>query len=103
MMGKLLRVLAIEDSEDDALLLIRHLKKGGYDPVYERVDAAAAMKKSLIEKEWDIILCDYKMPNFSALSAIALLRETENRHSYHHCVRNYRRRNCRRVHAFRRS
>ena len=70
-----LRVLMIEDSEDDALLLIRRLKKGGYDPVYERVETAAAMKDALQNKSWDIILCDYKLPVFSGLKAIALLKE----------------------------
>jgi PAS domain S-box-containing protein len=70
-----LRVLNIEDSEDDALLIIRELKKGGYNPVYKRVETAAAMNKSLKEKHWDIILCDYKMPKFNAHSAIALLKE----------------------------
>lgn len=66
-----LRTLIVEDSEDDALLLIRALKKNGYDPLYERVENAAAMKKALREKPWDIILCDYKMPAFSAQQAIA--------------------------------
>jgi PAS domain S-box-containing protein len=69
-----LRVLIIEDSEDDVLLIIRELKKGGYNPVYERVETAAAMKKVLQEKQWDIILCDYKMPKFNAPSAIAVLK-----------------------------
>jgi len=71
-----LRVLMVEDSEDDALLEIRELKKGGYNPVYERVETAAAMKKALKEKQWDIILCDYKLPKFNAPSAIAVLKET---------------------------
>ncbi len=74
-MGKLLRVLIIEDSEDDALLLIRHLKKGGYNPEYELVETASAMKKALKEKEWDFILCDYKMPRFNAPSAIGIIKE----------------------------
>ena len=56
-------------------LSIRELKKGGYNPVYERVETAAAMKKALKEKKWDIILCDYKMPRFNAPSAIAALKE----------------------------
>jgi hypothetical protein len=43
-MGKPLRVLMVEDSEDDVLLTIRALKKGGYDPVYERVETAEAIK-----------------------------------------------------------
>jgi len=72
-----LRVLIIEDSEDDALLIIRELKKGGYKPIYERVKTAAAIKKALQEKQWDIILCDYKMPRFNAPSAIALLKESD--------------------------
>jgi len=70
-----LRVLMVEDSENDALLLIRRLKEGGYNPVYERVETAAAMKKAVQEKQWDIILCDYKMPAFSAPSAIAALKK----------------------------
>ncbi len=76
MVDKSLHVLIVEDSEDDALLLVRILKKGGYHPVYERVETAAAMKKNLEEKQWNIILCDYKMPDFSAPSAISLLKES---------------------------
>src|SRR5208337_2969868 len=71
-----LQVLMIDDSENDVLLIIRELKKGGYNPVYERVETAVAMKKALKEKQWDIILCDYKMPKFNAPSAIAVLKET---------------------------
>ena len=71
-----LRALMVEDSEDDALLIIRELKKGGYNPVYERVETAAAMKKALKEKQWNIILCDYKLPKFNGEQAIALLKET---------------------------
>ena len=73
---KSLRALMVEDSEDDMLLIIRELKKGGYNPVYERAENAAAMKKALQEKQWDIILCDYEMPKFSGEQAIALLKET---------------------------
>ena len=71
-----LLVLIVEYSEDDALLMIRELKKGGYNPVYERVETAAAMKKALSQNQWDIILCDYKLPKFNASSAIAVLKET---------------------------
>ena len=75
-MNKPLRVLIVEDSEDDALLTIRELKKGGYEPEYERVETAEAMRIPLQEKSWDIILCDYSMPKFSGPAAIALLKET---------------------------
>ena len=84
-----LRVLMVDDSEDDVLLIINELKKGEYNPLYERVETAAAMKKALQEKQWDIILCDYKMPKFNAPSAIAVLKEANIRHSSHHCIRNY--------------
>jgi PAS domain S-box-containing protein len=67
----------VEDSEDDTMLLIRNLHKGGYNPLYERVETAAAMKKAIKEKDWDIILCDYKMPRFSVPSAIDVLKSTK--------------------------
>jgi PAS domain S-box-containing protein len=76
MKDKSLRVLIIEDSENDTLLIIRNLKKGGYNPLHERVETAAAMKKALKEKQWDIILCDYSLSKFNAPSAIAILKET---------------------------
>ncbi len=75
MKDKSLRVLIVEDSENDEMLLIRELKKGGYDPVYKRVETAATMKKALKLKQWNIILCDYSLPKFNAPSAIALLKE----------------------------
>lgn len=75
MQNRSLRVLIVEDSEEDALLLIRNLKKGGYNPVYERVETASLMKKSIKEKQWDIILCDYSLPGFNAPAAISILKE----------------------------
>lgn len=75
MKDRSLRVLIIEDSEDEVLFLIHELKKGGYNPVYDRVETAAAMEKSLKEKHWDIILCDYPLPAFNAPSAIAVLKK----------------------------
>ena len=55
-------VLIVEDSEDDLLLIIGSEKRRIY-PVYERVETAAAMKKALKKKQWDIILCDYTCRN----------------------------------------
>ncbi|MEN6422774.1 MAG: PAS domain S-box protein [Smithella sp.] len=71
-----LRILVSENSEDDILRVMRELKKGGYHPVYERVETAAAMKKALLDKQWDIIICDYNLPKLKAPLVIALLRET---------------------------
>jgi PAS domain S-box-containing protein len=75
MKDKSLRVLIVEDSENDTLLIIRELKKGGYNPVSERVETASSMKEAIKDKQWDIILCDYSLPNFNAPSAITLLKE----------------------------
>jgi PAS domain S-box-containing protein len=57
-------------------LLTRHLSRAGYELVSERVETAAAMKAALESREWDVILCDYSMPHFSGLSALAVLKET---------------------------
>jgi PAS domain S-box-containing protein len=75
-MGKLIRVLMVEDSEIDAELVLRQLRKNGYEPEHDRVEAAVAMRTALREKTWDVILCDYQMPQFTGLAAIALLKET---------------------------
>jgi len=77
MKDKSLHVLMVDDSENDVLLIMRNLKKGGYDPVYERVDTAASMKKALKKKQWDVILCDYTMPKLNAPSALAFFREAD--------------------------
>jgi PAS domain S-box-containing protein len=75
-MGKPLRVLIVEDSEDDALLVLRELKRNGYDPTSERVETSEAMKTVLAKQMWDVVLSDYSMPHFSAPATLALLKET---------------------------
>jgi signal transduction histidine kinase len=70
-----LHVLLIEDREVDAELLVIELRRGGYDLVYERVDTPEAFSAALDRQAWDIILCDYRMPLFSAPAALALVKE----------------------------
>jgi two-component system cell cycle sensor histidine kinase/response regulator CckA len=72
-MGLPIRVLIVEDSEDDAELLVRKLR-GEYVVAFERVDTPGAMIKAISEKEWDIVICDYAMPCFSGMDALRLLR-----------------------------
>ncbi len=76
-MGKPLHILIVEDSEDDALLLLRELRRGGYDPMSERVDSAEAMKAALERDHWDLIISDYLMPRFSGVVALKILTESE--------------------------
>ena len=73
-MGVPLEILLVEDSEDDALLLLRELRRGGYEPTLERVDTAAAMEAVLKERDWDIVISDHSMPAFNSSAALQLLR-----------------------------
>ncbi len=73
-MGKPLRVLIVEDSEDDARLLLRELRRGGFEPACERVEDADAMSAALGKGTWDAILCDYSLPKFSAPAALRLMK-----------------------------
>jgi PAS domain S-box-containing protein len=70
-----LRVLLVEDSADDALLLLRELKRGGYEVFHERVDTAKCMQAALEGQDWDVVISDHAMPTFSAPAALELLRE----------------------------
>ena len=73
-MGKQLKVLLIEDSENDALLLIHELERKGFEPEYERVNNAEDLKAALADKKWELILSDYKMPSFNGLEALKIIR-----------------------------
>lgn len=70
-----IRVLIIEDSEDDALLILRELKKGGYVPEYRIVDTLDALRKALDEDVWDVILSDYQLPAFDGRAALRVVQE----------------------------
>ena len=74
-MDKSIRVLIVDDSEDDGLLLVRNLKNGGFSPSYEQVDTSEAMSKALDNQTWDVILCDNSMPTFDAASALELYKD----------------------------
>jgi PAS domain S-box-containing protein len=71
-----LRVLIVEDSEDDAALLERELRRGGYETVYKRVETAATMSAELKRGEWDIVISDYVMPRFSGLKALKVFEDS---------------------------
>jgi len=67
-----LRVLIIDDSERDALLLIRTLRKEGLELHSERVDTAVAMERSMATNTWDLAISDCHMPDFSVEGALAI-------------------------------
>ena len=76
MVGQRLRVLIVEDSEDDAALLLDELRRGGFEPVWQRVDGAPAMRDALARGPWDVVVADHTMPGFSGLGALELLHES---------------------------
>jgi two-component system, cell cycle sensor histidine kinase and response regulator CckA len=76
-MNPLLNILIVEDSEDDLLLLLRELRRGGYTPDHIRVETAAEMQAALDRQHWDIVIADYTLPRFSAPQALELLQQKQ--------------------------
>ncbi|MCX6910481.1 MAG: PAS domain S-box protein [Verrucomicrobia bacterium] len=76
-MTKPVSLLLIEDSESDADLVVRMLHKAGYEVRSVRVEDAREMKAALLRQSWDVIICDYSLPQFDAPSALALLQKAE--------------------------
>ena len=75
-MSRPLKILIVEDSEDDLFLLLHELRKGGYEPDYLSVCTPQAMSRALTDSSWDAVTSDYNMPGFSALAALKLLQES---------------------------
>ena len=74
-MGEPLRAIFVEDSEDDSLLLARELSKGGFTLTSERVDSATGLRTALERGEWDLVVSDHSMPDFTGLEALRIVRE----------------------------
>lgn len=75
-MMRTLNLLLVEDSEDDAELMLIELRRGGYRPDFVRVDHAEAMNAALQARKWDLVISDYVMPQFSGPAAMKLLQES---------------------------
>ncbi len=73
--NRILKILVVEDSEDDALLDIIQVENGGYNCKFKRVETAETLKQALNSENWDIIFSDYKMPNFNGLEALDIVKE----------------------------
>ncbi len=76
-MLRTLHVLQVEDSDTDAALIARELRRGGYKLNVERVDTHDAMVAALDRADWDIVISDYTMPTFDAPAALAVVRERQ--------------------------
>jgi PAS domain S-box-containing protein len=72
-----LNLLIIEDSEDDALLLLGCFKRAGYLLEFQRVDSAEAARQAMRSGHWDAVLSDHSMPGFNALAALELMQDMD--------------------------
>jgi PAS domain S-box-containing protein len=72
----ILRVLQVEDSEDDARLVLRQLRQGQYEPQSHRVETAADFLEAVQTCTWDLIIADYSIPGFGGLEALEILRQS---------------------------
>lgn len=77
-MSEMLRVLIVEDSEDDALLLLRELRQEGFEPVSKRVARAESMRSSFLKEKGDVVVSDYAMPGFTAFGTLEVIYVTGN-------------------------
>ncbi len=75
-MTDVLRVLVVEDNEDDATLLLMELRRGGFEPKATRVETPEALRETLLGATWDIVISDYSMPRFEAPQALAVVQES---------------------------
>jgi DNA-binding NtrC family response regulator len=75
-MSKTLRVLIVEDSEDDALLITREVLRGGYESASELVETSETMMEALKRQKWDVVISDYVMPRFGGLEALDVLKQS---------------------------
>ena len=75
-MGKNIKILFIEDSEEDALLLLNEIRCGGFEPTFLRVETEADMRHALDYTDWDLIISDEKMPRFNATEALKISRDS---------------------------
>ena len=76
-MRKAIKVLVIEDSDDDAKLAMRMLRQGGFIPSYRRVENVGAMRAAFEEERWDAVLSDFRLPGFTGVEALEVFRSTE--------------------------
>ena len=68
-----LRVLIVEDVENDAALVLRELARGAYDVTHLRVDTAKALREALRTREWDLVVSDFSLPTLTAMEVLEIL------------------------------
>jgi len=84
-MSEAIRLLHVEDSDDDAALVARELTRAGYAPEITRVQTAESFQAALDHGTWDMVLSDFSMPGFNGTAALRLLRERDQQTPFISC------------------
>lgn len=74
-----LRILLVEDSEDDMELICNELAQGGFMIECERVETAAALRRALEQGGWDVVICDHNLPALDSSSALEIVQKAHEK------------------------
>jgi len=72
-----IKLLLIEDNDTDALLLVRQLKKEGFEVEHIQVKTRVEMENALAKGGWDLVISDYSLPGFGGNDALQLFKSKE--------------------------
>lgn len=70
----MLKVIIVEDSENDTLLVARELRKGGYELDYQRVETAEELNRQLAADRWDLVITDHNLPGLSSIDVLCIVK-----------------------------
>jgi two-component system, cell cycle sensor histidine kinase and response regulator CckA len=76
LMPRHIHVLVVEDSVDDTFFIVRELQRAGFEVEFERVENTADMQDALASRQWDLIISDYRLPQFSGDAALELYKRS---------------------------
>ncbi|MGE5375036.1 MAG: HD domain-containing phosphohydrolase [Bacteroidota bacterium] len=74
--NRLLQILLIEDSDDDAQLVLREIRRLGYQAQARRIETAEELRAALTAGTWDLVLCDYSLPHLNAPQALEIIKSS---------------------------
>lgn len=74
-MSRPLKVLIVNDHKDDAMLLVRALRHGGFAPISRRIDNATDLRQALLESPWELLICDDGMPQLDAFAVLRIVQD----------------------------